>query len=127
MANTSHARFYALLNRIPEADKEMFVWQYSHSETTSLSEFYERRPEQYRHMIADMQRLIDELYNNEEIRRLRSAVLVRMQKYGVDTTDWAKVNAFTAQARIAGKTLGEMNMEDLRRLIPKLEIMLRKK
>jgi hypothetical protein len=61
-----------------------------------------------------------------DIRRLRSAVLHRIQKYGVDTTDWSKVNAFMRQPRIAGKTLGEMTADELRAFIPKMQSILAK-
>jgi hypothetical protein len=129
----SHARFYALLRQIPQAGKEEFVWQYSHLATTSLSEFYERNPQDYRRMIGDMQKLVDEMNGHKpvdtktaELKRLRSAILHRLQKHGIDTTDWSKVNAFMRQARIAGKTLGEMNMEELTAFIPKMQSILAK-
>jgi mevalonate kinase len=129
----SHARFYALLKQIPQSDKEQFVWEYSGMLTTSLSEFVERKPQEYRQMISDMQNLVNEMNvhsSNDaikaELKRLRSAILHRLQKHGVDTTDWNKVNAFMRQPRIAGKTLGEMNLEELKSFIPKLQSILTK-
>ena len=56
-----------------------------------------------------------------ELKRRRSAVLKRMQKIGVDTSDWGAVNAFCLDVRIAGKKFRELVGEELLLLIPKLE------
>jgi hypothetical protein len=129
----SHARFYSLLRQIPQANKEEFVWQYSNLATTSLNEFYEKNPQGYRRMISDMQKLVDEINGyrpdnakTAELKHLRSAILHRLQKHGVDTTDWNKVNAFMRQPRIAGKTLGEMTIEEMQEFIPKIQSILAK-
>jgi hypothetical protein len=126
-AKVSYARFFALLNQLPHAKKEDLVWEYSHTVTTSLSEFQRIMPMEYVKMINDMQQMVDDISKRpEKLKRLRSDVLHRLQKHGVDTTDWSKVNAFMSQPRIAGKTLGEMNIVELRKLIPKLESILAK-
>ncbi len=62
-----------------------------------------------------------------EIRRRRSAVLKRVQRIGIDTTDWGAVNAFCLDTRIAGKKFRELDGEELLLLIPKLESILKKK
>lgn len=62
-----------------------------------------------------------------EIRRRRSAVLKRVQRIGIDTTDWGAVNAFCLDVRIAGKKFRELDGEELLLLIPKLESILKKK
>lgn len=61
-----------------------------------------------------------------EIRRRRSAVLKRMQRIGIDTTDWGAVNAFCLDARIAGKKFRDLDGEELILLVPKLESILKK-
>lgn len=61
-----------------------------------------------------------------ELKRRRSAVLTRMQKIGVDTSDWGAVNAFCLDARIAGKKFRELEEEELIRLVYKLESILKK-
>lgn len=61
-----------------------------------------------------------------EVKQLRSAILNRLQRYGVDTTSWARVNQFLQQPRIAGKRLYEMSIDEMRSLIPKLEMILQK-
>ncbi|MDR0834626.1 MAG: hypothetical protein LBN93_10675 [Candidatus Symbiothrix sp.] len=132
----SHGRFYALLRQIPQADKEEFVWQYSGLLTTSLNEFAERKPCEYRHMINEMQVLVNEMNGHAsndansakraEEKRLRSAILHRLQKHGVNTADWNSVNAFMRQPRIAGKTLGEMSISEMQAFIPKIQSILSK-
>ncbi len=136
---TSFARFYVLLSQMPGVDKEDLVWQYSGLLTTSLREFYDRNPYGYLRMLNDMQRTIDDMngkkpraakpaqsWKTAELKRLRSAVLHRLQKHGIDTTDWSRVNAFMRQPRIAGKTMGEMSIDELKAFIPKIESILSK-
>lgn len=51
----------------------------------------------------------------------RSAVLKRLQKMGINTSDWGRVNAFLSDRRIAGQPLYAMSVESMKTLIPKLE------
>lgn len=51
----------------------------------------------------------------------RSAVLKRLQKMGINTSDWGRVNAFLSDRRIAGQPLYAMSVETMKKLIPKLE------
>lgn len=60
------------------------------------------------------------------LKQHRSAVLKRLQRIGVDTTDWEAVNAYCMDSRIAGKKFRELDGEELLRLIPKLESILKK-
>jgi hypothetical protein len=125
-----HDKFFALLAQLPGATKEDIVWEYSNTITTSLKEFYKLSPEEYTRMIADLQVKVNKLNNkywvSQEVKRLRSSVLHRLQKHGVNTADWKCVNTFLAQPRIAGKMLFEMDIEELTALIPKLEQILKK-
>lgn len=61
------------------------------------------------------------------LRRRRSGVLARMQRYGVDTTDWERVDAFCLNPRIAGKRFCHLGGGELLALTAKLEAMLRKR
>lgn len=130
-----YARFYGLLSQIPGADKNELVWQYSDMLTYSLAKFLKEKPRKYAQMIEDMQQKVDsisydkdkeKLLQEREIKKLRSAILVRLQKYGIDTSNWQEVNQFMLQPKISGKTLGEMNRDELYELIPKLESILKK-
>ena len=134
--NNPHARFYGLLSAMKGADKNELVWKYSNMLTTSLSEFYEKQPAQYHIMIHDMQQIVNKMEKDEisktaliierELKQRRSAIMLRLQKMGIDTTDWSKVNHFMRNPKIAGKTLGEMDSEEMDLLLPKLEAILAK-
>ena len=60
------------------------------------------------------------------MKRMRSAVLKRLQQIGIDTTDWDSVNAYLSSKKIAGKPLYNLEYEELQALIPKLESIKRK-
>lgn len=131
MKNNPHEYFFKLLQKIPGAERESIIWQYSGMSTTSLREFLEKKPEDYKHMIAELQLKVNKATGNywlvdPEIKRLRSSILHRLQKHGVDTTSWTCVNLFLQQPRIAGKRLYEMTVPEMRSLIKKLESILRK-
>lgn len=60
----------------------------------------------------------------EQLRKERSATLKLMQWIGIDTTDWARVNAFCLDRRIAGKEFARIGAEehpDLRRKLRSIE------
>ena len=48
-----------------------------------------------------------------ELKRLRSVVLNLMQRMGVDTTDWNRVDALCLDHRIAGKVFRDLNIDEL--------------
>ena len=56
-----------------------------------------------------------------------SSALHQLQLYGVDTTDWNKVNAFCAQPRIAGKAFRDLDCEELEALTRKMRAIIRKR
>ena len=79
-------------------------------------------------MIDKLQNAVNTAKNaNGDIKIYRSGVLTRLQKYGVDTTNWTKVNAFLKQPQVAGKVMYELSVPELRNLITKLESMIAKK
>ena len=61
-----------------------------------------------------------------ELRRSRSIVLHQMQKMGVDTSDWERVNALCRDARIAGKAFYLLNQDEREVLAVKLRAISRK-
>lgn len=131
-----HARFFGLLKKLPSTSKQDLVWQYSNMLTDSLSEFHQRDPHGYARMIADLQQLANNMEQTEPekpqqpdqrtTKKLRSGILHRLQKHGVDTTKWACVNSFMENPRIAGKRLYDMSDDEMREFIPKLESILKK-
>ncbi|MBD8348558.1 hypothetical protein [Dysgonomonas sp. HGC4] len=133
-----HGRFYGLLNQMKGAEKDALVWQYSNMLTTSLPEFLEKNPRGYAQMIKGMEQTVSEMtlqvervekkayIADRELKKRRSAILLRLQKAGINTTDWQAVNKFMRNPKIAGKTLGEMSTDEMDLLIPKLEAILAK-
>lgn len=61
-----------------------------------------------------------------ELRRKRSQCLKLMQKSGIDTTDWARINAFCQDPRIAGKVFAMLGLKDLEALQVKLRAIIHK-
>ena len=136
---TNYARFYSLLKQMPGAGtmdttslKEDLVWQFTNLRTQSLKEM---RDSEYNNMCAHMQQVVDKhnakmkkpLSEQERaLKAARSAVLTRLQKMGIDTTDFGKVDQFCMINKIAGKLFRHLTLEELKDLIPKLEAMMAK-
>lgn len=123
----NYARFYALLKRLPGADKETLVCQYTRGRTVHL---HETSMQEYNMMCNDMERVAgyDERREalRKELRGKRSVCLKLMQKAGIDTTDWQRVNDFCRHPRIAGKAFAQLNVADLDVLQTKLRSIMRK-
>lgn len=123
---TNFARFYSLFNRLPynqcpEETKCAFVSQVSGGRTTSLREL--KLGEYYK-----LCNLLEDLLNpRHERQKQRSICLKLMQQYGVDTTDWNRINAFCKDARIAGKPFQYISIDELQKLSIKLRAMISKK
>lgn len=124
------ARFYAILKNLPgdpDEIKPQVVGSFTGGRTTSLREM---TPYEYNNMCDTLEHgTLDKMSEAEfksEIKRQRSAALKRMQKLGIDTTDWAAIDNFCLDGRIAGKVFRALTVEELKALIPKLESILRK-
>lgn len=121
-------RFWSLMRRLPEADKETLVYQWSKGRTVHL---HEMTDDEYRQMCDAMDgvaRLDEkEALRREYLRKRRSEVLHLMQKLGVDTGNWERVDAFCKQGRIAGKAFARLRADELMGLSRKLRAILRKK
>lgn len=123
----NYARFYTLLKKMPGADKELLVAQYTDGRTTSLRE---TTPQEYDLMCRDMERETgyDEFVEGirRQLRRKRSEVLKLMQQLGIDTTDWNRVDRFCSDTRIAGKAFRHISIDELEALAVKLRTIARK-
>jgi len=125
----NYAEFYTLLARMPGASeglKEELVDLYTGGRTTSLREMNYK---EYRTMCNAMRETMG-LSRDQytiEIKKRRSAVLKRMQKLGIDTTNWTVVDRFCLNPKIAGKRFARLSIEELVSMIPKLENMAKKK
>lgn len=128
MDGRDYARFYALLRRLPGADKETLVWQFTGGRTDRLHLMTE---DEYQAMCHEMERVAGYDERRQawrlEMKRKRSAVLHQMQLLGVDTADWGRVDAYCRGRRIAGKAFRELDGDELDALLVKLRIIRRKR
>ena len=123
----NYARFYALLKQLPHADKDTLVWQYTQGRTKSLREISKW---EYDVMCRDMERVVNNdnkvALKQAALRKARSGVLHQLQIYGLDTTDWATVDAFCQNPRIAGKLFRELTIKDLNEVNKKIRVIIKK-
>lgn len=127
-AERNYARFYCLLKKMPEADKETLVEQFTNGRTTHL---HLMAGAEYDRMCRQMEDVAgyDERRRRQRdiLRKARSGALHQMQLYGIDTTDRSRVDAFCKDARIAGKRFKELDTDELNALNTKLRVIIRKK
>lgn len=126
----NYSRFYAICKTKGidlEQYKDDLISEFTGGRTTSLKDM---KDSEYEDMCDCLQSGRQQSQSREDFiserRRLRSAVLKRLQKIGVDTTDFSKVNEFCLNGRIAGKPFGMLTIGELEALIPKLEAISRK-
>mgnify|MGYP000276482119 CR=1 FL=1 len=129
---TNFARFYASFNKLPyDGDREDFkksiVLQYTWNRTDSLREMTSK---EYEACCSALEKLTgqDEWRQKlrDELRRRRSTCLKLMQKLGIDTSDWARINDFCRNPRIAGKPFSQITSDELEELAVKLRSIQRK-
>lgn len=129
---TNFARFYALFKKLPctgdrEEFKKSIVLQYTWNRTDSLREMTAK---EYEACCSALEKLAgqDEWRQKlrDELRRKRSACLKLMQKLGIDTSDWVRINNFCQDPRIAGKPFSRIDNEELDALAVKLRSIQRK-
>nr|DAK13352.1 MAG TPA: 10 kDa anti-sigma factor [Caudoviricetes sp.] len=127
-AERNYTRFYSLLKRLPGADKETLVEQFTGGRTIHLHLMAEA---EYDAMCRQMEQIAgyDERRRRQYdiLRKARSGALHQMQLYGIDTTDWNRVNAFCKDPRIAGKSFRALTVDVLNALNTKLRIIIRKR
>lgn len=123
----NYARFYALLKQLPHADKDTLVWQYTQGRTKSLKEASKW---EYDVMCRDMERVVNNdnkvALKQAALRKARSGVLHQLQIYGLDTTDWATVDAFCKNPRIAGKLFRDLTIAELNSVNTKIRVIIKK-
>lgn len=124
---TNFARFYVVLKKLPEADKEALVCQFTDGRTTHLHLMSRK---EYELMCDEMERTIE--YNGKHddrprsIRKKRSSVLHQMQLAGIDTANWHRVDAYCMDKRISGKRFCRLDEDELDALLKKLRAIRRK-
>lgn len=124
----NYGRFYSLLVRMPYADKATLVYQFTNGRTTHL---HQMGRSEYAVMCSEMERVsgYGERLSAQRLalRKARSGALRQLQLWGVDTSDWEKVNAFCEQKRIAGKAFRELDCDGLYALNRKMRAMIKKR
>lgn len=124
----NYARFYTLLKKLPGADKETLVEQFTNGRTKHLHLMASTEYDAMCRQLEDVAGYDKRRRRQYDIlRKARSGALHQMQLYGIDTTDWNRVNAFCQDRRIAGKQFRELDTEELNALNTKLRIINRKK
>lgn len=124
---TNFARFYGILKKnyefatkeLGDEFKEGLVSQFTNGRTTSLRDMTRK---EYDRMCVELEVQTNQLLRavKDEQRKHRSQCLRLMQKLGIDTTDWVRVNAFCEDPRIAGKVFRRLSNEELDQLAVKL-------
>lgn len=122
---TNFARFYAALNRIQyrgerEELKKSVVRQYTLERTEHV---HEMTREEYDGCCAALEKITG---YKDELKKKRSVCLRLMQKMGVNTSDWARVDDFCKHPRIAGKAFARLTVKELDALQVKLRAIERK-
>lgn len=130
---TNFARFYGILKQgykfatkeLGDEFKESVVSQFTDGRTTSLREMTRK---EYDTMCDKLEGVTAKLLRTaRDIQRQhRSTCLKLMQKLGVDTTDWTRINAFCDDKRIAGKVFARLSNDELEQLSVKLRSIQRK-
>lgn len=123
----NYKRFYALLKKNPDADKDELVMSFTDERTTSLREMTE---DEFNALCDALQYGAGQGYEQKamaELKRARSAVLVRLQRLGIDTADnWTGIDQFCLSPRIAGKRFAALTVDELNALRVKLEMIQRR-
>ena len=119
MAISNYRRFYAILRYMPplysrDEQKQQLALQYTNGRTDSLREMTAK---EYNAMCNDLER---DLGTKEIRRKKRSCCLKLMQQLGKDTTNWAIVDEYCLNPRIAGKVFRELTNDELDALERKL-------
>lgn len=121
-----YSRFYALLKKHPEADKEELVLDFTNGRTTHVSQM--KRDEFT--ALCDMLQYGSEQEQqarNIALKKARSAALLRIGRLGIQTIDnWDGINAFVQNPKIAGKKFYDLTVDELKSLVNKLEAIIRK-
>lgn len=120
----NYGRFWAAFNRLPhrdrESDKDVLVRSFTQGRTGSLREM----------TAGEYAQLCESLESvsgwKDELKKKRSVCLSLMQKAGVDTTDWSRVNSFCENPRIAGRVFAHLGLKDLDALQLKLRAIIGK-
>ena len=122
---TNFARFYMTFNKMQyngdrEELKKSIVMQYTWNRTESLREMTRKEYDACCDGIENIAGTKNAW--RETIRKQRATALWLMQKVGIDTTDWVRINNFCQHPRICSKEFYRLDGEELEALCVKLRI-----
>ena len=100
--------------------KETLVLSFTDGRTCHL---HEMTAKEYDDMCASLE---ERTGWKEELKKKRSQCLKLMQKAGIDTTDWTRINDFCQNPKIAGKVFAKLGVKDLDALQVKLRAIMNK-
>ena len=124
MSVQNYHRFYASLKRLPggntEDMKEALVSSFTDGRTTHLGEMTQK---EYNAMCASLE---ERTGWKEQLKKKRGLCLKLMQKAGIDTTDWQRINDFCRNPKIAGREFAQLGVKDLDALQVKLRAIIAK-
>lgn len=115
----NYGRFYAAFNDMlwsgdRDELKRTIVSQYTNGRTEHL---HEMTRQEYASCCDGLEHQTN---YRSRLKKKRSECLRQLQKLGVDTSDWQRVNDFCMNARIAGKPFARLTLDDLDDLRKKL-------
>ena len=116
-----YGRFYALLKKHPAIEKEDIVLQFTDGRTTHLREM---KASEYIEMCDTIEGKPKPTtaQDAQELKRARSSVLLRIGRLGINTIDnWDEIDQFCLSPKIAGKRFCQLDVDELRTLVRKLE------
>lgn len=133
---TNFARFYGMFNKVgypgdKEELKRDMVRQITNGRTESLREVTRQ---EYDELCASLGRGLNGVdgqngrsgLTNKWLRHHRSIALHQMQRMGVDTSDWNRVDDLCQDPRIAGRVFRFLSVDELIAMTTKLRIIERK-
>ena len=117
--NKTYHRYFALEKKVPgitdhEEFRQNLIWQCTNGRTTSLKELTRGEYETCCQALEKLTGL------DAKRKKLRSQVLTQMGRLDINSNDWAQVNSFCQQPRIAGKPFARLSIEELENLSVKL-------
>ena len=117
-------------NGLSEEQRRAMIYELTDGRTNSTKDLTYAEAQYLSGFLTGAAQMADNIgaeLEKKAMKRMRSAVLKRLQQIGIDTTDWDKVNAFLSSKKIAGKPLYNLGYDELQALIPKLESIKKKR
>ena len=121
----NYRRFYAIFNQLSspfgrDELKETLVSSFTDGRTSHLHEMTQK---EYKALCDSLE---ERTGWKDQLKKSRSLCLKLMQKLGIDTTVWQRINDFCQNPKIAGKVFAQLGVDDLGALQVKLRAILRK-